>query len=145
MLKAILIALMLLSCAKETPTQKVNIIPSKPYGVLIFETKSCIYCKQLKKDLSNANFKDFDIFWIDALGIKEVEQNLISGQKMREKDLSKSFNVDQFPYLLFYDKSGQVHLKLRGYLKQKELNCAMEFIRANVKIPYLQFAKEKCT
>ncbi|MEN3033398.1 MAG: thioredoxin fold domain-containing protein [Aquificaceae bacterium] len=144
MLKLVAIALIVASCKDKAPSQKLSIIPSKPYGLLIFETKSCIYCKKLKKELSGKEFSEFDIFWVDALGIKNLEQNLISGQNLREKDLSKTLKVSQFPHLVFYDKGGQIKLEIKGYVNQKDLKCAMDFVKADAKIPYLQYAREKC-
>jgi len=75
----VILSLSILACEGqkgETPYQPAaqtleekNLIPQKKYALLIVESKSCIYCKQLNKDIETERelkeaLKDIDLFRI---------------------------------------------------------------------------------
>jgi len=59
------IGLTLSSCKGEkekapTPAETKSLIPQSPYAMLIVESESCIYCKQLDRDLQ----RDPQLVWM---------------------------------------------------------------------------------
>ncbi|GAB6065580.1 thioredoxin fold domain-containing protein [Aquifex pyrophilus] len=143
-LKAFILLLMvftLFSCKGEEPKEKVeakSIIPKNKYALLIVESKSCIYCAQLKKDLKTESIlkeslKGMDLFMLTYENYTPVKTNI--GGKIKEvpeKELARELRATSFPNLIFYDKDGNLILQIPGYLPPKELSCVINYVKKEV-------------
>ncbi len=121
------------SSAEEAP--KKVIIPHKDYALLIVESRSCIYCKQLNKDIeTNENLKSalkgIDLFRIMYENYTPVRANFRGKEiELSERELARFLNALSFPNLVFYDRSGNIILQIPGYLKPNQLVCVIDFVK----------------
>lgn len=138
--------LLLISCGSQDRSEKVReamsedvpkkvIIPKKEYALLIVESKSCIYCKQLNKDIETEKslqeaLKDLDLFRILYESYSPVKANF--GGKIietSENELARTLRALSFPYLIFYDKEGNIILRIPGYLYPNQLVCVIDYVK----------------
>jgi thioredoxin-related protein len=120
--------------SQEVP--KKVIIPKKDYALLIVESKSCIYCKQLNKDIETEKalqeaLKDIDLFRILYESYSPVKANF--GGKIietSENELARTLRALSFPYLIFYDKEGNIILRIPGYLYPSQLVCVIDYVKS---------------
>jgi thioredoxin-related protein len=120
---------------KESKAEKKVLIPKKEYALLIVESKSCIYCKQLDKDIRTEKtlqeaLKDIDLYKILYESYTPVKANF--GGKIietTENELAKTLNALSFPNLIFYDKEGNIILQIPGYLYPRQLVCIIEYVK----------------
>ena len=114
---------------------KKVIIPEKEYALLIVESKSCIYCKQLNRDLETEEelreaLKDIDLFRILYESYSPVRANF-GGRVIEtsENELAKILDALSFPYLIFYDRNGNIILRIPGYVYPKQLLCVIDYVK----------------
>lgn len=135
----------LIGCEKRVETEAVSgeekaekkvIIPKKDYALLIVESKSCIYCKQLDKDIKTEKslqeaLKDIDLYRILYESYTPVEANF-GGRivQMSENELAKTLNALSFPNLIFYDKQGNIILQIPGYVYPSQLVCIIDYVKS---------------
>lgn len=119
----------------QEEAEKKVIIPEKDYALLIVESKSCIYCKQLDKDIKTEKslqdaLKDIDLFKILYESYSPVQANF-GGKivEMSEKELAKTLNALSFPNLIFYDKEGNIILQIPGYVYPSQLVCIIDYVK----------------
>jgi len=121
---------------QEEKVEKKVIIPEKDYALLIVESKSCIYCKQLDKDIKTEKslqeaLKDIDLYRILYESYTPVEANF--GGKLietSENELAKMLNALSFPNLIFYDKQGNIILQIPGYVYPSQLVCIIDYVKS---------------
>jgi len=117
------------SCDKGTKaisSEIKDITPKSPYAMLIVESESCIYCKQLKKDLQkpelSAELQGIDVYSILYESNAKVKYILNGQEKVStEEELAKALGVNSFPQIFFYDKKGNIILHIPGYQPPKDL------------------------
>ncbi len=121
---------------KEEKVEKKVIIPKKDYALLIVESKSCIYCKQLDKDIKTEKslqeaLKDIDLYRILYESYTPVEANF-GGKvvQMSENELARTLNALSFPNLIFYDKQGNIILQIPGYVYPTQLVCIIDYVKS---------------
>ncbi|MFN4319916.1 MAG: thioredoxin family protein [Aquificaceae bacterium] len=127
----------LVSCekgTKSTSSDIKDITPKDAYAMLIVESESCIYCKQLKKDLEkpelSAELKGMDVYSILYESNAKVKYVLKGREGVStEEDLAKALGVNSFPQIFFYDKSGNIILHIPGYQPPKTLACSIRFVK----------------
>ncbi len=141
----VLVALLTVACESSSKVEQVQqtiesvekkvIIPKKDYALLIVESKSCIYCKQLDKDIKTEKalqeaLKDIDLFKILYESYTPVKANF-GGKivEMTENELAKTLNALSFPNLIFYDKQGNIILQIPGYLYPNQLVCIIDYVK----------------
>lgn len=131
-----LVAFFLYSCNQKPEVSSVekDIRPTKDYAMLIVESESCIYCKQLQKDLQKEEIKQalsgMDIFSILYESNAKVYYRLNGKEgSTTEEELVRSLGVNSFPQIFFYDKEGRVLLHIPGYQPPKTLLCTINFIK----------------
>ena len=119
----------------EATAEKKVIIPTKDYALLIVESKSCIYCKQLDKDIKTEEslqkaLKDIDLYRILYESYTPVKANF-GGKvvEMSENELAKTLKALSFPNLIFYDKQGNIILQIPGYVYPSQLVCIIDFVK----------------
>lgn len=133
----LLILIFLVSCQQErsaTQTQVKDIVPQKNYAMLIVESESCIYCKQLKKDLQgpvlSSELKEMDVYSIMYDSNAKVRYRLKGKEGIStEEELARSLGVNSFPQIFFYDREGNVVLHLPGYQPPQTLACSIRFVK----------------
>ena len=115
--------------------QKKSLIPNKDYALLIVESKSCIYCKQLNKDIEREKvlqeaLKDIDLYRILYESYTPVEANFGGSIiETSENELAKILNALSFPNLIFYTKDGNIVLQIPGYVYPSQLVCIIDFVK----------------
>ncbi|RUM28564.1 MAG: thioredoxin [Aquifex sp.] len=136
----IVIFTLLFACSSENKNETVketskSIIPKQKYALLIVESKSCIYCAQLKKDLKTEEIlkkalEGMDLYTLLYESYTPVKTN-IGGKlvELPEKDLARKLNATSFPNLIFYDKNGNIILQIPGYLPPKEFVCVINYVK----------------
>jgi len=142
-----LVLIFLVSCSSNEEKAKVqeakSIIPKSKYALLIVESKSCIYCAQLKKDLKTEKklqeaLKGIDLYTLLYESYKPVKTN-IGGkiEVLSERDLARKLKATSFPTLIFYDKKGNLILQIPGYLPPEKFVCVINYVKKE------EFKKEK--
>ncbi len=123
-----------ISAEKKELEEKV-IIPKRNYALLIVESKSCIYCKQLNKDIQTEKslqeaLKDIDLFRIVYENYTPVKANF-GGKiiELSENELAKILGALSFPNLIFYDKQGNIILQIPGYVYPSQLVCIIDYVK----------------
>ncbi|MFN7066006.1 MAG: thioredoxin family protein [Aquificaceae bacterium] len=133
----LLVAFFVASCKKQGGTQSTEIkdlIPKHSHAMLIVESESCIYCKQLRKDLQREDIST-QLQGMDVFGIlydSNAKVRYLMGGKEHvstEEELARSLRVSSFPQVFFYDKEGNVVLHLPGYQPPKTLACTIRFVK----------------
>ena len=118
---------------KETLQQK-DIKTQKDYAMLVVESESCIYCKQLEKDLrENQQLKEkihsLDFFRLNYESNAKVSYRLLGQEGITtENNLARTLGVNSFPHIFFYTKDGDIVLSLPGYVPPKTLSCIIDYV-----------------
>lgn len=135
----LILILIVLSCKGEEKVsenvQVKDIIPKNKYALLIVESKSCIYCAQLKKDLKNEKvlkdaLKGIDLYTLLFESYAPVKTNI--GGKVREvseRELARELKATSFPNLIFYSKAGDIILQIPGYLPPDKFACVINYVK----------------
>lgn len=143
-----------LSCSKqkEFSTSEVkDITAKKSYAMLIVESESCIYCKQLKKDLQalSSELEGIDVYSILYESNARVKHNIGGKEALNtEEDLARSLKVSSFPHIFFYDREGRVILHIPGYQPPKTLACTIRYVKEErfKQTDYIKYLRsEGCT
>ncbi|WPM31582.1 thioredoxin fold domain-containing protein [Hydrogenobacter sp. T-2] len=133
----ILIIVFLASCQQKQNVSSFeikDIVPKHEYAMLIVESESCIYCKQLKKDLQSpslaSELENMDVYSVLYESNARVRY-ILKGQEhvSTEEELVRALKVNSFPQLFFYDKEGNIVLHLPGYQPPKTLACTIRFVK----------------
>ncbi len=129
---------LILSCqsknAENSPEIK-DLIPKSQYAMLIVESESCIYCKQLDKDLKNdprlkSALEGIDVLRLLAESNARVKYRLEGKEgETTEEELAKVLNVRAYPHIIFYNSEGKIVLRIPGYAPPKTLACAIEYVK----------------
>ncbi len=104
--------------------------------MLIVESESCIYCKQLEKDIRtdqqlSQKLSQIDLFRIDYESNSKVKYRLLGEEGLTtESELAKSLRANSFPYIFFYDRNGNIVLSLPGYVPPKTLSCIVDYVKS---------------
>ena len=129
------------SCKKSAsvdPAEVKDIVPKSAYAMLIVESESCIYCKQLNKDLrSDPNLQraveGVDVFRLLAESNARVRYKLEGREgETTEEELARALNVRAYPHIIFYDAEGNVILRIPGYVPPKTLACTVNYIKNEI-------------
>ncbi len=121
---------------KREIIQSKEIVPQKEYALLIVESDSCIYCKQLEKDIKTnqelgQRLSQMDLFRINYDSNAKVKYKLLGKEGITtENTLARSLGVNSFPYIFFYDKEGNIILRLPGYVPPKTLSCIIDYVKS---------------
>ncbi|MEN3027843.1 MAG: thioredoxin fold domain-containing protein [Aquificaceae bacterium] len=132
----LLTLILLTACQQKTnsDSQVRDLLPQNQYAMLIVESESCIYCKQLRKDLQNQSLagelQGMDVYSILYESNARVRY-ILNGQERisTEEELAKLLKVSSFPQIFFYDREGRVLLHLPGYQPPKTLACSIRYVR----------------
>ena len=130
--------LFILSCQNkevQTSSEVKDLIPKSQYAMLIVESESCIYCKQLDKDIKNNPKLKSAVEGVDVLRLL-AESNArvrykIDGKEgeTTEEELARALNVRAYPHIIFYNSKGEIVLRIPGYAPPKTLACAVEYVK----------------
>ncbi|MCS7307012.1 MAG: thioredoxin fold domain-containing protein [Aquificaceae bacterium] len=145
--------LSLLSCQKKDTSQieTKSLIPQNDYAMLIVESESCIYCKQLKKDLQKEELTR-ELQGMDVQSIlyesNAKVRHILKGKETisTEEELARYLKVNSFPQVFFYNKEGKILLHLPGYQPPKNLACSIRFVKEEMykEEKYMDYMKTKC-
>ncbi len=108
-------------------------ISNKKQGIaLYFGQQHCAYCKALmeinfnKPDIVEYVRENYDIISLDIWGSRTV--TLFDGTEITERDLAIQENTNFTPSLIFFDETGKVAYKMRGYYKPYRFQAMMKYI-----------------
>ena len=127
------------SCKKSESLNSADvkdIVPKSAYAMLIVESESCIYCKQLDKDLKNdpnlqRATEGIDVFRLLAESNARVRYKLEGKEgETTEEELARALNVRAYPHIIFYDAKGNVILRIPGYIPPKTFACTLNYIKS---------------
>ena len=102
-------------------------------GIIVyFGQKRCAYCKMLMDvnfklpDIVSYTRSNFDVIPIDIWSPEELTDP--HGNSMSERDYAVSQGTNFTPSLIFYDLSGKIALRLRGYYPPYQFRAALEYV-----------------
>ena len=100
--------------------------------LLIFHQNNCPYCNALvernlsQQDIEAAVRKQFDVVAINMWGDRELTG--LDGKTYTEKSFAAANKVQFTPTILFFDETGQVVLRLNGYLPPARFKTAIDYV-----------------
>ena len=100
--------------------------------IVYFGQKRCAYCHKLLhenfglSDVLEYTQRHFDLVPVDVWGVDEV--TTIDGEVLTERDFALREDANFTPSLLFYDREGQLALRLRGYYPPYQFRAALEYV-----------------
>jgi thioredoxin-related protein len=112
-----------------------SLIPQSPYAMLIVESESCIYCKQLDKDLQRdpqlqKAVEGMDVLKLLAESNARVKYRLDGKEgESTEEDLARALGVKAYPHIIFYNSQGEIILRIPGYTPPKTLACVIRYVK----------------
>ncbi|MES9856191.1 MAG: thioredoxin fold domain-containing protein [Sedimenticola sp.] len=105
-------------------------------GIIVyFGQRYCPYCQKLmevnfgQKEITNYTRKHFDLIPIEINGIMDVTD--FDGNTLSEHDYALREDTQFTPSLIFYDKEGEIALRLRGYYPPYKFLAALEYVADN--------------
>jgi thioredoxin-related protein len=134
------IGLTIFSCKGEkgngpNPYGTKNLIPQSTYAMLIVESESCIYCKQLDRDLQRDSQLKKAVEGIDVLRLLAESNARVKYRfdgkegESTEEDLARALGVRAYPHIIFYNSQGEIILRIPGYAPPKTLACAIRYVK----------------
>jgi thioredoxin-related protein len=99
---------------------------------LYFGQKNCAYCKALmevnfgKPDLARYVRDNFDVIPLDIWGSRTL--TMMDGSRISEKELALQLKTNFTPSLVFFDASGNIIFKMRGYYKPYRFQAMMDYL-----------------
>lgn len=119
--------------------------------LLFFQQNGCPYCNLMvernlsQRDIEQQMQRELDVIAVNMWGDREVTD--LSGQSLTEKDFAAALRVQFTPTLLFLDESGQVILRLNGYIPPATFKLALDYVgqRLEQRISYRDYAKSRQT
>ena len=99
---------------------------------LYFGQENCAYCKALmeinltKPDIVKYVRENYDIISLDIWGSRTI--TLFDGTEISERDFAVQQNTNFTPSLIFFDETGKVSFKMRGYYKPYRFQAMMKYI-----------------
>lgn len=100
--------------------------------IIYFGRKDCPYCRAHlnnnwgQRDIISYTRENFDVIAIDVRGNRTVTG--LDGKEYSEKEFSVIKKTNFTPSLLFFDKQGQLALKLQGYRPPYQFRAALEYV-----------------
>jgi Thioredoxin-related protein len=124
------IGLTLSACKGEkdkgaNPYGTKSLIPQSPYAMLIVESESCIYCKQLDRDLQRdpqlqKAVEGMDVLKLLAESNAKVKYRLEGKEgESTEEDLARALGVRAYPHIIFYNSHAGYNPKDSGLCAPK--------------------------
>ncbi len=145
----LVLLLFLLSCTKEEEVKPLKIKFHKPYALLIAESRGCIFCKKLERDLKEnellkESLKDFELIRVKYESFRPI-QIRINGKDFSgtERELIRYLGVSSFPGLFFLKGDGEVILELPGYFGVEGMLCALNYVKSKAykRLKFIDYAK----
>jgi len=137
-----IVGLLVLSSCKKSATvdsaEVKDIAPKSAHAMLIVQSESCIYCKQLDKDLkTDPNLQraveGMDVFRLLAESNTRVRYKLEGKEgETTEEELVRTLKVRAYPHIIFYNSKGNVILRIPGYVPPKTLACTLNYIKNEI-------------
>jgi thioredoxin-related protein len=99
---------------------------------LYFGQENCAYCKALmevnltRPEIVSYLRDNYEIIPLDIWGSRKV--TLFDGSEITERDLSIRENTNFTPSLIFFDETGKVAFRMRGYYKPYRFLAALKYI-----------------
>ena len=100
--------------------------------IVYFGQKRCAYCKAHlennwgQKDILAYTQKHFDVIHINIRGQREVTG--MDGNSYTEKEFAIKYETNFTPSLVFFNKDGEMVLRLRGYRPPYQFRAALEYV-----------------
>lgn len=120
--------------------------------LLFFHQDGCPYCNlMVERNLSQQDIQEtmkanLDVIEINMWGDREV--GAVNGRAYSEKGFAEALKVQFTPTLLFLDETGQVVLRLNGYIPPHNFKVALDYVNGHLEqeISYRDYlARQKPT
>jgi len=88
--------------------------------------------KDMREDNSlKEALRNIDVFKITYENLTPVKTN-ITGKEMvlPERELAQTLNALSFPYLIFFNKQGEIVLRIPGYIEPRTMVCVIDYVIA---------------
>ena len=109
--------------------------------VLIYVYQNgCPYCDALinhnmaQRDIETKLRQHFDVIALNMWGDRSIES--VTGQSFTEKTFARAIGVTYTPTLLFLSESGQVVLRLNGYVPPRQFRLALDYVAGHKEQEY---------
>ena len=92
----------------------------------------CPYCNAFvehnlaQRDIETQLREHFDVIALNMWGDREIKS--ITGQSFTEKTFAKAIGVQYTPTVLFLGESGQIVLRLNGYVPPQQFKIALDYV-----------------
>ncbi|MFQ6343046.1 SoxW family protein [Campylobacter sp. VTCC 70190] len=109
-----------------------NIVFSKKPVLIVFSANNCIYCDKLKREIQNDKKihnilkNEYNSYYINTSYHKIHNYN---NKKISTEELSKEFNIDATPTLVFFTPEHKTLLIYPGFMSAKRLVLTMEILK----------------
>ncbi len=113
--------------------------------LVMFHQDGCPYCNALvERNLSQRHIEEkvrkyFDVVAVNMWGDRELLT--MDGKSYTEKSFAQALRVQFTPTMIFFDESGNVVLRLNGYLPPQRFETALDYVasRREKQIAYRDF------
>lgn len=99
---------------------------------LYFGQEHCAYCKALmeinltRPDIVKYLREHYEIIALDIWGSRMV--TLLDGSQLSERDLALRENTNFTPSIIFYDETGNIAFRMRGYYPPYRFQAVMKYV-----------------
>lgn len=108
-------------------------IEAGKYGIIVyFGQQRCAYCLKLMQvnfgmqDIVQYTREHFDVIPIDIWSVEEVTTP--DGEVLTQREYAIQQDTNFTPSLVFYDKHGDIALRLRGYYPPYQFRAALKYV-----------------
>jgi len=117
--------------------------------IIYFHQDGCPYCTKLlqenfgEKRIADKTRRQFEVVSLNIWGDREVTD--FSARAMSEKAFAKAQRVQFTPTLLLFDETGQVALRLNGYVPPHQFSAALDYVggRMEKRLSFTDFLLEQ--
>ena len=116
----------------DFPEDIENLSNEKKRFILLVHQKNCPYCARLSEQIlslesiKNKITNNFGLIEFNMFGDREVIG--MDGKEYTEKEYAKKLALQFTPAILFFDENKTKVLQLNGFIKEKKLLLALDFI-----------------
>jgi len=100
--------------------------------IVYFGQERCAYCRMLMQvnfqtpDIVDYTKRYFAVVPVDIRGTETLTTP--NGETLSQRDYALALDTNFTPSLVFYDATGQIALRLRGYYPPYQLRAALEYV-----------------
>jgi len=117
--------------------------------MILFNQDNCPYCSALvernlsQREIETTMREKFDVIALNLWGDRDVVG--LDGKHYTEKSYGAAMKIQFTPSLIFLDESGDIVLRLNGYVPPARMQAALDWVggRMEKKTPFRDFVAER--